>query len=447
MKHFTLYMLLFSISFGVSAQDLLINTEVCGDSVSSVRLTGPWWGWDPNGGPAAVDNQDGTWTFTIPAPTADMEYLLIVDGVQENLIAEMAAGGTCAPVTDYANYANRKWILGSGDVSNTYQFCGGCPQETTFRLDMGYIGLDEGETPVLRGSWDWANGNIAMSDSNNDNIWEASREMGGDAEYRYSIADSSGIVGSEVLNPSESCTNGDSANTNRTYTLEGSSPLLPVVCFESCSACVKDTATVTFQVDMTQYTETFTTPEVNGTFNSWCGNCAAMTDADGNGIWEINVQVWDSIEYKFSTDSWTTQEELTEGDACTKSTMDGSITRVNRFLMITGDTILPAVCWNSCSVCDTTSDTTTNIVSIANNTRFSLFPNPSSESFVINAKDWGSSNVEITVFNTLGAAIYRATNTNKNMEEIDVKNWENGLYIISIESSFGRANHRMVVSH
>ena len=50
---------------------------------------------------------------------------------------------------------------------------------------MGYIGLDEGETPVLRGSWDWANGNIVMSDSNNDNIWEASREMAGDAEYLY----------------------------------------------------------------------------------------------------------------------------------------------------------------------------------------------------------------------------------------------------------------------
>ena len=42
---------------------------------------------------------------------------------------------------------------------------------------------------------------------------------------------------------------------------------------------------VTFQVDMnTVDPATFTTPEVNGTFNSWCGNCAAMTDADGDNI-------------------------------------------------------------------------------------------------------------------------------------------------------------------
>ena len=42
---------------------------------------------------------------------------------------------------------------------------------------------------------------------------------------------------------------------------------------------------VTFQVDMNNYTGTFTAPEVNGTFNSWCGNCAAMTDADGYNVW------------------------------------------------------------------------------------------------------------------------------------------------------------------
>ena len=40
------------------------------------------------GGPVAADNGDGTWTFTFnPAPTADMEYLLVVDGVQEDMVA------------------------------------------------------------------------------------------------------------------------------------------------------------------------------------------------------------------------------------------------------------------------------------------------------------------------------------------------------------------------
>ena len=34
-----------------------------------------------------------------------------------------------------------------------------------------------------------------------------------------------------------------------------------------------DSANVTFQVDMSNVSSSFTSPEVNGTFNSWCGCC------------------------------------------------------------------------------------------------------------------------------------------------------------------------------
>ena len=49
-----------------------------------------------------------------------------------------------------------------------------------------------------------------------------------------------------------------------------------------------------FQVDMGLVTAGFTTPEVNGTWNSWCGNCNPMTDADGDGVWEatIPLTIW-----------------------------------------------------------------------------------------------------------------------------------------------------------
>ena len=107
---------------------LTITTTVC-DAASEVRMTGPWWGWDPNAGPAASDNGDGTWTFTFdPAPTDNMEYLLVVDGVQEDLVASSTASEdwSCAPITDYWSYANRQWVVGSGDVSNVYGQCGDC---------------------------------------------------------------------------------------------------------------------------------------------------------------------------------------------------------------------------------------------------------------------------------------------------------------------------------
>ena len=120
---------------GSCATALLVTTEVCA-SATEVRMTGPWWNWDPAGGPVAADNGDGTWTFTFcPAPTADMEFLLVVDGVQEDLVnaphPDIDGDGYgdlwgCAPITDYFSYANRLWIDGSGDVTNTYGTCGSC---------------------------------------------------------------------------------------------------------------------------------------------------------------------------------------------------------------------------------------------------------------------------------------------------------------------------------
>ena len=59
---------------------------------------------------------------------------------------------------------------------------------------------------------------------------------------------------------------------------------------------------VTFQVDMNNVDPaTFTTPEVNGTFNGWCGSCAAMTDADGDGIYVGSTQIIEgaTFEYKY----------------------------------------------------------------------------------------------------------------------------------------------------
>ncbi len=86
---------------------------------------------DPSGGPVGVDNGDGTFTFTLdPAPTANMEYLYTIDGVNYESLIDNAAGGECTSRvdgglinTDYANYANRIWIVGSGAQAETYDSC------------------------------------------------------------------------------------------------------------------------------------------------------------------------------------------------------------------------------------------------------------------------------------------------------------------------------------
>ena len=79
-----LFFALVFLSVNTMFAQLTITTEVCSDA-TSVRITGPWWGWNVSSGPVASDNGDGSWTFSFnPAPTANMEYLLVVDGFMEN---------------------------------------------------------------------------------------------------------------------------------------------------------------------------------------------------------------------------------------------------------------------------------------------------------------------------------------------------------------------------
>ncbi|MBM3428758.1 MAG: hypothetical protein FJX95_08250, partial [Bacteroidetes bacterium] len=74
---------------------------------------------------------------------------------------------------------------------------------------------------------------------------------------------------------------------------------------------------VTFRVDMNNVSS-FSVANVNGTFNNWCGACANMTDANGDNIWEITIDLpAGTYEYKFTADGWSQQESLTPGSSCT----------------------------------------------------------------------------------------------------------------------------------
>ena len=129
-----------------NVSSLKITVNPCMD-VDSVRLTGPFWGWNLLEGPEASKNSDGTWSFTFdPAPSENMEYLLVVDGVTEDMVAAGTESGdwSCTPVTNYFSYANRLWEVGSGviqggvltysDVTGVhYGSCMGCGND--FNLD------------------------------------------------------------------------------------------------------------------------------------------------------------------------------------------------------------------------------------------------------------------------------------------------------------------------
>jgi hypothetical protein len=220
----------------------------------------------------------------------------------------------------------------------------------TFRVDMSNVtGFT---TPEVNATFNnWCGGCMPMSDPDGDNIWEASANLqAGTYEYQFA-ADNWNLQ--ESLMAGASCTVTTAGYTNRTLSVS-SNMILPIVCWGFCETCGSTPGTyiVTFQVDMSNQTG-FTTPEVNGTFNGWCGNCNFMNDNDGDNIWTRTISIPSgTYQFKFSYDNWAGQETLITGSPCTIT--ESGFT--HRWLNVASDLILDPVCWSSCVNCQDNSN-------------------------------------------------------------------------------------------
>lgn len=104
---------------------------------------------------------------------------------------------------------------------------------------------------------------------------------------------------------------------------------------------------ITFQVNMAEQSG-FTTPAVAGNFNGWCGDCHYMTDANGDNIWEITIDIPNGgLEYKFTYDNWVGAENFSAGSPCTVTNFGFT----NRYWLVSGDAVLDVACFNACSNC------------------------------------------------------------------------------------------------
>jgi len=192
---------------------------------------------------------------------------------------------------------------------------------------------------------------------------------------------------------------------------------------------VADTVDITFKVDMSNVVDSFSVPELNGTFNNWCGNCNPMVSPMLNNIWEITMPFLsgDTIEYKFSADSWSIQETLDPTENCTND----DVNFTNRFLVIPyNDFVLDEVCWGSCNPCVTGTE-------FQNINNLKIYPNPSFDFLTIQSNNLIN---PIFIYDITGKLIIQNIG---NAEEIniDISNLRSGLYFIkssSINSSFMR---------
>ena len=347
---------------------------------TDVFVTGPLLGWAGNDGYNALtdDDGDGIYSVTLDFPAGTIEYKYGINGFadQENLIDDMQNGGDCAPVTDYAGYANRQVAAGA-TADDTYGSCTSCadqvePVNLTFQVDMNQYAEGYAYGGVfVNGSFNsWCGGCNPMNDDDADGIWTLTVSLlPGTYEYKFTL---DGWNYQEEFAGGESCTSTIDGFTNRTVTLEAETTL-PAVCWESCDVCpaIEDVlgcmddsannynpdATVepenaclydlTVSVDASQ--TSFTGVTIAGTFNGWNNGSNPMSDDDGDGVYSITVSVGAGAqEYKFlGNGDWGLAESFDGTESCT--TDPGEY--VNRVVLVEGATTVDTVCFNSCEAC------------------------------------------------------------------------------------------------
>ena len=305
----------------------------------------------------------------------------------------------------------------------------------TFQVDMNNH-TGSFTTPEVNGTFNnWCGNCAAMTDADGDNVWEVTIALtaGDTVEYKFSH---DAWTGQEMNDPTAPCTNGNATYTNRVLVVPAAATTLPAVCWASCDPCssAPATANITFQVDMQLYTGSFTTPEVNGTFNGWCGNCAAMSDANGDNVWDVTItlNVGDTVEYKYSHDNWTGQEMNDPTAPCT----NGNATYTNRVLVVSQSDTLDVVCWASCNACS-------GIGMEENAVLMTLTPNPANSVLSI---DFVGAHGAYQIMNLNGQTV-AAGSLVRGENQVITASLPNGMYMVRVAGEQGETIQKLAIRH
>jgi hypothetical protein len=203
--------------------------------------------------------------------------------------------------------------------------------------------------------------------------------------------------------------------------------------YERTTAISLPDPNVTFRVNMSEYTgSTANGVFLNGTINNWCGNCTPMTDL-GGGIWSVTLPVpVGGVQYKFTIDGWTAFEEFAGTETCIDPVADGF---ANRYVEVTGDTILPLVCFNSCEACLGVG------LDEIENSQVLLYPNPNNGVVSVSTLH----DIQNVRIQSLNGDVVLDQSVNGKMISINTASFAKGMYVMTIDTVNGSMVRKMLV--
>ena len=223
--------------------------------------------------------------------------------------------------------------------------------QTTFNVDMSCA--PEFDNVFVTGSWCGWCGNEefnVLTDPDGDGIYSVEVfDLTGSVEYKYAIndfADQEDLVNDVQMEMGDCVGVTDGQGYANRLTTAGSTVNDSYgTCSGECNDVFLEEFDITLRVDGSEFGAPVTAGNIFGSFNGWNPTANPMADA-GDGIWEVTLSLeLGPQEFKFRLNG--TDENFTGDEECTTPPAQF----VNRVIEVTGDEILPVVCWNSCEAC------------------------------------------------------------------------------------------------
>ncbi|MEL0108697.1 MAG: lamin tail domain-containing protein [Cryomorphaceae bacterium] len=331
-------------------------------SFTNVYVSGTVNNWSGNSNQLTDPDGDGVYTGTLSLMPGSYEYKFTYDNWVGQESLDPTLDSACTLTTGI--YTNRYATFGNADTTLPvvcWESCASCPVQTdfavTFMVNTANITVGSNGLYLGGGVIGGANA-VQLSDPDGDGIYVGTDTLngsnGGNFIFLNSPANAWDWNTKENLT-GLSCADPNNYNDRILPTFTQDTTLM--FCFGTCSTDTSCTVTttnpdVTFRVDMSNVSASFTNVYVSGTLNGWSGNSNQLTDPDGDGVYEGDINLAaGNYEFKFTYDNWTGQENLDPATADSVCTLTTGI-YTNRYITIgSSDTTLPVYCWEECVSC------------------------------------------------------------------------------------------------
>ena len=284
-----------------------------------------------------TDNGDGTWSITLPIEAGTYDYKFTVNGWNNQEMWPGDGALSCPENTDDGQFENRSFTVADEDLTLETVFWNLCvgeePAETftvTFEVNTSSIVGGVGANGLYAGGGVLGNAQaVALSDDDGDGIWVGSIDLPAGSTGNYIFLNSpgdGGDWGAKENLEGQDCA--DPANFNDRILPEVTADVTYLACYGECSGDGTGECPAigtTYMLTMTVNTANITVGE-NGMFVGGGvfggSNGQAMSDDDGDGTWEVTVEVEEGFSGNYAffnspngSSDWDTKENL-EGQAC-----------------------------------------------------------------------------------------------------------------------------------